>query len=34
MINDKYLQLQVSVICLLLYLDGMGVLAQHAEWFQ
>jgi hypothetical protein len=34
MIKDKYLQLQVSIICLLLYLDGMAVLAQHPEWFQ
>jgi len=31
--NDT-LQLQISLICLLLFLNGMTVLAQHPEWFQ
>ncbi|MFZ3358517.1 MAG: hypothetical protein WCA56_23860 [Xanthobacteraceae bacterium] len=31
--NDT-LQLQVSLICLLLFLNGMTVLAQHPQWFQ
>ena len=34
MSKDVYLQLQVSLICLLLFLNGMTVLAQHPEWFQ
>jgi hypothetical protein len=28
------LRLQVSLICLLLFLNGMTVLAQHPQWFQ
>jgi len=34
MSKDVYLQLQISLICLLLFLNGMTVLAQHPEWFQ
>jgi len=26
--------MQLSAICLLLYLDAMALLAQHPEWFQ
>ena len=31
--NDEYLTLQVSLICLLLYLNGMALLALHSDWF-
>lgn len=31
--GDEWLTLQVSLICLLLYLNGMAVLALHPDWF-
>jgi hypothetical protein len=34
MTKDAYLTMQLSAICLLLYLNAMAVLAQHPEWFQ
>jgi hypothetical protein len=34
MTKDAYLTMQLSAICLLLYLDAMAVLARHPEWFQ
>jgi hypothetical protein len=32
--KHECLKLQISLICLLAFLDGMAVLAQHPEWFQ
>jgi hypothetical protein len=34
MTKDAYLTLQLSAICLLVYLNAMAVLAQHPGWFQ
>jgi hypothetical protein len=34
MSDDIYLTLKLSTICMLLYLNGMALLAQHPEWFR
>jgi hypothetical protein len=34
MSDDIYLTLKLSTICLLLFLNGMALLAQHPDWFQ
>lgn len=32
--KDEYWAFQMSLICLLLYLNGMAVLTLHPDWFR
>jgi hypothetical protein len=34
MSKDEYFKMQLSIISMLLFLNGMEVLAQHPDWFQ
>ncbi len=34
MSDDVHLSLKLSIVCLLLFLNGVTAVIQHASWFQ